>query len=66
MPGWSGPELARHFLTSRPEVRILYISGYTGKMLTGRGVVPDDVNLLIKPFTSQGLATAVRDALGEK
>jgi PAS domain S-box-containing protein len=65
MPGWSGPELAKHFQAARPGAAVLMISGHTGKMLTGHGVVPPDVNLLIKPFSSQTLAQTVRKVLGQ-
>jgi DNA-binding NtrC family response regulator len=65
MPGWSGPELARHFQASRPGAAVLLISGHTGKMLTGHGVVPADVNLLAKPFSAQTLAETVRKILGQ-
>ena len=65
MPGWSGPELARHFQASRPGAAVLLISGHTGKMLTGHGVVPADVNLLAKPFSAQALAETVRKILGQ-
>jgi DNA-binding NtrC family response regulator len=65
MPGWSGPELAKHFQAARPGVPVLLISGHTGKMLTEHGVVPSDVNLLVKPFSSQTLARTVRKVLGQ-
>jgi DNA-binding NtrC family response regulator len=64
MPGWSGPELAKHFQAARPGVPVLLMSGHTGKMLTGHGGVSGDVNLLIKPFISQELAEARRKILG--
>lgn len=63
MPGWSGPELSKHFRAVRPGVPVLLISGHAGKTLTGHGVVPADVNLLTKPFTSQTLAQIVREAM---
>jgi PAS domain S-box-containing protein len=63
MPGWTGPELARRFQAARPGVPVLMISGHTGKMLTGHGVVLPDVNLLIKPFSAQTLAQTVQKVL---
>ena len=65
MPGWSGPELAKHFQAARPGVPVLLISGHMGKVLTGYGVIPPDVNLLIKPFSSQTLAQTVGRILGQ-
>ena len=64
MLGWSGPELVKHFQAARPGVPVLMISGHTGNVLTAHGVVPPDVNLLIKPFSSQTLARTVRKMLG--
>jgi CheY-like chemotaxis protein len=66
MPGMSGPEIASKVLAARPGLPVLYISGYTGKALANRGVLPSDVNLLIKPFSSHALVAAVRRLLGEK
>jgi CheY-like chemotaxis protein len=63
MPGWSGPELAKHFRAVRPGIPVLLISGHAGKTLAGHGVIPSDVNLLTKPFTSQTLVRTVREAL---
>ena len=63
MPGMSGPEVASKVLATRPGLPVLYISGYTGKALANRGVLPSDVNLLIKPFSSRLLVEAVRRLL---
>jgi PAS domain S-box-containing protein len=65
MPGWSGPELARHFQAARPGAAVLLISGHTGKMLTAHGVVPSEVNLLVKPFSAQTLVETVQKILGQ-
>ncbi len=65
MPGWSGAELAKHFKAARPGVPVLMISGYTGTVLTGHGVVPADVNLLIKPFSSQSIVETVQKILNQ-
>ncbi|MCY2931673.1 MAG: PAS domain S-box protein [Planctomycetota bacterium] len=65
MPGWSGPELAKHFQAARPGVPVLLVSGHTGKALSGHGVIASDVNLLVKPFSSQSLVETVRTVLGQ-
>ena len=65
MPGWSGPELARYFQAARPGGAVLLISGHVGKALAGHGVVPPDVNLLVKLFSSQALAEAVENILSQ-
>ena len=65
MPGWSGPELAKHFQAARPGVPVLLISGQTGKMLTEHGAIPPHANLLVKPFSSQTLAQTMQEVLGQ-
>ncbi|QIK68097.1 PAS domain-containing protein [Nocardioides sp. HDW12B] len=63
MPGVSGPRLA-HLLTTRwPDLRVLYMSGYTDGMLAHHGVDSDTVRLLRKPFATEELLRAVADAL---
>jgi PAS domain S-box-containing protein len=63
MPGLTGPELASHLLTKRPDTPVLFISGHTGTMLADRGIVAGEANLLVKPFDSRTLSQAVGDAL---
>ncbi len=59
MPGMSGPELVKIIRQRRPDLPVLYLSGYTGKALSDHGV-PADVNLLTKPFDAHTLVSAVR------
>ena len=63
MPGMSGPELAERLTAIRPEVQVLFMSGYTDDMLLQRGALGGEARLLQKPFTPQMLAEHVRDAL---
>lgn len=63
MPGMHGPELGRHVKSLRPEIRVLYMSGYPDDVLGPRGVISSDVNFLQKPFTSRTLAGKVREVL---
>jgi CheY-like chemotaxis protein len=65
MPDMSGPDIAAKVLAARPGMPVLYISGYTGKALANRGVLPSDVNLLVKPFSSRALVEAVLRLLGQ-
>jgi signal transduction histidine kinase len=65
MPGMSGPEMAFRALEGRPDLRILYISGYPHVFVDDGGVIGDGVELLRKPFTPEMLATRVRGLLGE-
>jgi two-component system, cell cycle sensor histidine kinase and response regulator CckA len=68
MPGMAGPELASHLKATRPEMRVLFVSGYTAEMIDRKGVLNSDVAFLSKPFTSESLAEKLRerlDGLGE-
>ena len=66
MPGMDGRELATLLGRSRPEIKILYTSGYTDDRLSSHGVLEADVALLMKPFTIEGLLVAVRNLLDGK
>lgn len=59
----NGPALARQISALRPGLPVLYMSGHPTHLLRQRGLLPERVHLLRKPFTLRELATAVRDAL---
>ena len=63
MPKLGGRDLARLMAALRPEVRVLYMSGYADGAISHQGVLGEGVVLLEKPFTADELARAVREAL---
>ena len=63
MPGMSGPELATEISRRRPDIKVLFISGYTNESLTSRGVLEKGVELIQKPFASNDLKQQVRAVL---
>ena len=65
MPEISGPELARLLTETRPEIAVLFMSGYAEDEIVHRGVVDRGVSLLSKPFKPDALARAVRKQLDE-
>jgi len=65
MPRLSGPELARQAVVQRPELKVLYMSGYVDRAEGSRAVVEADSAFLQKPFTPAQLAHKVREVLGE-
>ncbi len=63
MPHASGFELARNIVQLRPDVRVLYMSGYTDNQMSGTNTLGEDVPFLQKPFTTAALMSKVREAL---
>jgi len=63
MPGMLGKDLAERLVGSRPETRVLYMSGYAQPVLHTHGTLDPGVALLEKPFTASDLLTAVRRRL---
>ncbi len=63
MPGMSGRELADMLLAARPDLRVLYMSGYADDDVLGRGVPGSSVAFMAKPFSTGDLAGRVRELL---
>jgi signal transduction histidine kinase/CheY-like chemotaxis protein len=63
MPDMSGPEVARYLAALRPQMRTLYVSGYTDPTITERLGLDSGAPLLSKPFTPAALAVKVREVL---
>ena len=63
MPRMGGPELAQALLAKRPDLKVLYMSGYTDHPMVRRGVVNAGVAFLQKPFTPTVLVSRVREVL---
>jgi CheY-like chemotaxis protein len=63
MPQIGGPELAEAVQQLRPDVPVLFTSGYAPDEVLRRGVLSAEVAFLQKPFTAASLATKVRATL---
>jgi CheY-like chemotaxis protein len=63
MPGMGGAEVVRRLKLQRPEIRVLFMSGYTDDEVVRRGIVSAAVPFVQKPFDLAVLERAVRDAL---
>jgi two-component system, cell cycle sensor histidine kinase and response regulator CckA len=64
MPGMRGPELAERLLRLRPDLRVLYMSGYTDDAIAHHGLLDAGTEFLQKPFTPLRLTQKVREVLG--
>jgi two-component system cell cycle sensor histidine kinase/response regulator CckA len=63
MPGMNGRELAQRISEIRPNVKVLYMSGYTENVIGSNGTLDAGVRLLQKPFTLRDLKSKVREVL---
>src|SRR5579864_2095972 len=63
MPGMNGRELAQRICEIRPNVKVLYMSGYTENVIGHNGMLDAGVSLLQKPFTLRDLKGKVREVL---
>jgi len=63
MPGMNGRALAQRLSELRPDLRVVYMSGYTEEAITRHGVLEPGLTYVQKPFTPEGLARKVREVL---
>ena len=65
MPNLSGGQLAQELAMLRPETRLLFVSGYAGKMVLDHKVMDVETNFLQKPYTLKQLSSKMREALSQ-
>jgi CheY-like chemotaxis protein len=63
MPKIGGRELADRIAEICPEIKVLYMSGYTDNAIVHHGVLGEGMEFIQKPFTVEGLARKVREVL---
>ncbi len=63
MPGMNGPELSRRVLALRPEMKVLFMSGYSDNLFPQYGILYSGKNFIQKPFTPNDLTNKIREIL---
>lgn len=63
MPGMSGRALADHIRAIRPDIKVLFVSGYSDREMADRGLLDGNEHYLAKPFTVDSLSKKVREVL---
>ena len=63
MPDMTGPELSAEVRSRRPDVQVLYMSGYTGDVMVHQGVLDQGAAFVQKPITPDSLARAIEQVL---
>ena len=66
MPEMNGRDLANRLIALHPEIVCLFMSGYSGDVITHRGMLDEGVNFIQKPFSIQALAAKVREVLDSR
>ena len=64
MPEMNGRDLSKRLLAAHPDLKLLFMSGYTADVIAHNGVLEDGLHFIQKPFSRQDLAAKVREVLG--
>lgn len=63
MPQMNGRDLAKQIQQIHPEIKILFMSGYTANVIANQGILAPGLNFIQKPFSNRDLAVKVREIL---
>lgn len=63
MPGMHGKDVVQKIQSQRPNIKVIYMSGYTENIIMEKGILPSDINYIQKPFSSSDLVKKVRKVL---
>jgi two-component system cell cycle sensor histidine kinase/response regulator CckA len=63
MPKKNGKEIVEEIRKIKPEIKVLFISGYTADIMHGKGILENEVDFITKPFLKTDLLRRVRQIL---
>ena len=66
MPKMSGLDLSKHLISLAPDLKCLYMSGYTADVIAHHGIPDKGIHFIQKPFSRKDLAAIVRKVLDDK
>ena len=66
MPGMNGRELATQASKLRPQLRVVYMTGYSRNAVTHHGQLDPNLDVLQKPINQSDLAARIREVLGKR
>jgi CheY-like chemotaxis protein len=64
MPGMNGRDLSKKMYKHFPDMKCLFMSGYTPNVIVHHGVLDDEMQFIQKPFSRQELSAKIREVLG--
>lgn len=65
-PGMNGPLIAEEIAAIKPDIKVLFMTGFDGAQLVQRCIVEKGYKVIVKPFTLDELAAKVRAVLGDE
>jgi two-component system cell cycle sensor histidine kinase/response regulator CckA len=66
LPRMNGPQLVERLAAVRPDMKVLFMSGYTDETISRRGILDSGFSYLQKPLRPEALTSKVRDVLGQR
>jgi two-component system cell cycle sensor histidine kinase/response regulator CckA len=66
MPTMGGPALAKRLLQVRPDLKVIFVSGYADEAIGDRRMLENGASFLQKPFTLEDLLLKVREVLADR
>ena len=63
MPDMKGPEVFAKVAAFHPEIKVIYMSGYTDNVIAHHGILEKGIQFIQKPFTVQDLTSKIREII---